>query len=217
MKRSLLLPFIPIALFTLLLTSCSIVPIPRIHRAKKVGPGYTEVGYASWYGPKFHGRRTSSGEIFNMYDMTCAHRTLPLGTILLVTNLENGRSVVVRVNDRGPFVKGRIIDLSYAAARALGMVEKGVVKVRIRVLGFSKNYRSRSYWVQAAAFLDRIKAIRLARRLRKHGAKVIAERTRGVMLYKVRFGPFRTRKEAEKKARELAENGIFSFVVSPRM
>ncbi len=175
------------------------------------------MGYASWYGPKFHGRRTSSGEIFNMYDMTCAHRTLPLGTILLVTNLENGRSVVVRVNDRGPFVKGRIIDLSYAAARALGMVDKGVVKVKIRVLGFSKGYRSKSYWVQAAAFLDRVRAIRLARRLRKHGAKIIAERTRGIMLYKVRFGPFRTRKEAEEKVRELAENGIFSFVVSPKM
>ena len=217
MKGSLNLPFAPIVLLTLLLTSCSIIPIPRIHRVKRVKPGYTEVGYASWYGPKFHGRRTSSGEAFNMYDMTCAHRTLPLGTILLVTNLENGRSVVVRVNDRGPFVKGRIIDLSYAAARALGMVDKGVVKVRIKVLGFSKGYRSKSYWVQAAAFLDRIKAIKLARRLRKHGAKIIAERTRGVMLYKVRFGPFKTKQEAERKARELAKNGIFSFIVSPRM
>ena len=84
-------------------------------------------GYASWYGPKFHGRRTASGTRFNMHDYTAAHRTLPLGTVLLVKNLENGRTVKVKVIDRGPYVRGRHLDLSYAAAKRLGMIGKGVI------------------------------------------------------------------------------------------
>jgi len=100
-----------------------------------IGRPYQE-GLASYYGEKFHGRKTASGEVFNMYEMTAAHRTLPFGTYVRVTNLENGRSVVVRINDRGPFAKGRIIDLSYAAAKRLGMVHSGVAKVRIEVIAY---------------------------------------------------------------------------------
>jgi len=96
--------------------------------------GYYQVGPASWYGREYHGRPTASGERFNMRAMTAAHQTLPLGTRVKVTNLENGRAVVVRINDRGPFLKGRIIDLSWGAARRLGMVEKGVVKVGLQLL-----------------------------------------------------------------------------------
>jgi rare lipoprotein A len=95
---------------------------------------YTEVGLASYYGSDFHGKPTASGETYDMWEYTCAHRELPFGTYLLVTNLENGRKVTVRVNDRGPFVEGRIIDLSYNSARALGMLEEGVVEVKIEVL-----------------------------------------------------------------------------------
>ncbi len=95
-------------------------------------------GLASWYGPGFHGRRTASGEVFDMYKKTAAHRTLPFGTRVRVTNLSNGKSVIVRINDRGPAVKGRIIDLSYGAARALGMITQGVVRVKIEVLEFPK-------------------------------------------------------------------------------
>ena len=91
-------------------------------------------GMASWYGGHFHGRTTASGERFNKEDFTAAHRTLPFGTLVRVTNTLNGRSVTVRINDRGPFAKGRIIDLSEAAARKLAMLEKGVVRVRIKVL-----------------------------------------------------------------------------------
>jgi rare lipoprotein A len=91
-------------------------------------------GLASWYGPKFHGRQTASGERYNMFDLTAAHRDLPFGSRLRVTNIENGRQVLVTVNDRGPFVKGRIIDLSYAAAKELGMTGDGVVRVRLEVL-----------------------------------------------------------------------------------
>jgi len=94
-------------------------------------------GIASWYGPKFHAKKTSNGEIYNMYAETAAHKTLPMNTIVKVDNLENGKSTVVRINDRGPFVAGRIIDLSNKAAHAIDMVKKGTAKVRITVLGFN--------------------------------------------------------------------------------
>jgi len=93
-----------------------------------------EVGPASWYGKFFHGKQTASGETYNMYEMTAAHPDLPLGTRVLVTDLKNGKSVVVRVNDRGPLVPGRIIDLSYGAAQALGFTAKGVQKVRLDIV-----------------------------------------------------------------------------------
>jgi len=96
--------------------------------------GETFEGLASYYGAELSGQPTASGETYDMYALTCAHKTLPFGTILEVTNLENGASVVVRVNDRGPFVEGRVLDLSYAAARRLKMLDSGVAKVRARVL-----------------------------------------------------------------------------------
>jgi peptidoglycan lytic transglycosylase len=96
--------------------------------------GGAQTGDASWYGAAHQGRRTASGEPYDMYGLTAAHLTLPLGTHVLVTNMKNGRSVEVRVNDRGPTVAGRVIDLSYAAARALGAVGDGVIPVRLRVL-----------------------------------------------------------------------------------
>ncbi len=99
--------------------------------------GYNETGTASWYGTKFHGRKTANGERYDMHAMSAAHKTLPMPTMVRVTNLQNGRSVVVRVNDRGPFVKNRIIDLSYAAARALGYDKKGTAPVRVEALGQS--------------------------------------------------------------------------------
>jgi rare lipoprotein A len=100
---------------------------------------YYEVGIASWYGPGFHGKPTASGEIYNMYELTAAHKTLPFGTIVKVIDLETKRSVVVRINDRGPFVEGRIIDLSYGAAVKLGMVEKGLAKVGLKILKMPKH------------------------------------------------------------------------------
>lgn len=93
--------------------------------------GFRQVGLASWYGPGFHGRTTASGERFDQNDLTAAHRKLPLGTEVKVTNLKNGRSIVVEINDRGPYIDGRVIDVSKAAARRLGIVEEGVAKVRI--------------------------------------------------------------------------------------
>jgi rare lipoprotein A (peptidoglycan hydrolase) len=102
---------------------------------KKVSVGYSQDGLASWYGPGFHGRRTASGETYDMHALTAAHSTLPMNTIVRVTNLKNKKDVVVRINDRGPFVGDRVLDLSLAAARTLGMVRPGTAPVRISVVG----------------------------------------------------------------------------------
>lgn len=96
-------------------------------------------GVASWYGKDFHGKKTANGEIYNMYDLTAAHRTLPFGTVVRVTNLENGKSVQVRINDRGPYIHGRLIDLSYAAAKKLDFVQYGTAQVRLQVITFGDN------------------------------------------------------------------------------
>ncbi|MGB7054094.1 MAG: septal ring lytic transglycosylase RlpA family protein [bacterium] len=98
------------------------------------GTGSAEYGMASYYGDDFHGRKTASGEVFDQWKLTCAHRDLPFGTRLKVTNLQNKKSVLVRVNDRGPWVSGRLIDLSYAAAKKIDMIKKGVVKVKIEIV-----------------------------------------------------------------------------------
>jgi rare lipoprotein A len=98
----------------------------------------TQVGVATWYGPRFHGRRTASGEVFNQYALVAAHRTLKMHSRVRVTNLENGRSVVVRVVDRGPHRRGKLIDLSRGAARKLGFLKKGTAKVRLEVLSYGK-------------------------------------------------------------------------------
>lgn len=104
------------------------------YRILPTSRGYREVGYASWYGKDFHGKRTSSGTPYNMYAYSAAHKTLPIPTYVKVTNLENGRSLVLRVDDRGPFVKNRIIDLSYTAAKELDLIQKGTAKVEVVAL-----------------------------------------------------------------------------------
>jgi rare lipoprotein A len=111
-------------------------------RGKRYQPTYVEVGQvmegiSSWYGPNFHGKYTSNGEIYNMHAQTAAHKTWPMDTIVKVNNLQNGKSTIVRINDRGPFVSGRIIDCSYAAGKAIGLDKLGIAKVSIEVLGFS--------------------------------------------------------------------------------
>lgn len=114
------------------LTPVALPPAPPTEPAEKPAV-FTQVGLASWYGRDFRGRQTASGERYDMYDLTAAHRTLPLDTIVKVTNLTNNRSVLVRINDRGPFAAGRVIDLSRSAAEMIGMMRAGVVPVRIEV------------------------------------------------------------------------------------
>lgn len=99
---------------------------------------YVMIGYASWYGYQFHMKPTASGEVFDMFQITAAHKTLPLGTILKVTKVETGKSIVVRVNDRGPYIPGRHLDLSYGAAHKLGMIEEGIAKVTMEIVRYGK-------------------------------------------------------------------------------
>jgi rare lipoprotein A len=179
-------------------------------------PGAVEVGTASWYGPGFHGNRTSSGEIYDQYDMTAAHQTLPLGTRVAVTNLLNGREVEVRVNDRGPFVKGRSIDLSYAAARSLGAIGPGTIPVRIEVLPTDGvQFVAVAYSVQVGAFADRDNAVRLQRTLAKRFDGVYVAPLEGASgrYYRVRVGRFGRRDEAVALARSVAPLGLPAVIV----
>lgn len=126
--------------------------------------GYTEEGNASWYGKPFHGRRASNGEIYDMNQLTAAHRTLPFETMVRVTNLNNGKSTTVRITDRGPFVENRIIDLSRAAAQEIDSIGPGVVPVRLEVLG-AVNIEEGYFTVQVGSFRERANAERLRDRL----------------------------------------------------
>ncbi len=130
-------------------------------------------GYASWYGGKFHGRQTASGEIFDTNALTAAHRTLPFGSIVRVTNTENGKEVIVRINDRGPFVDGRVIDLSRAAADVLGITAVGIAPVTLEVLHRQNHTELRT--IQVAAFSRRANADELVEELRAQGIPAIIE------------------------------------------
>lgn len=123
--------FLLAATLAALLSACATAPTPKMPDRIPT----SQTGEASWYGPTFHGKTTANGERYNMLLLTAAHRTLPFGTLVKVTNLSNGKSATVRINDRGPFLKGRILDLSYAAARALGANAPGVIRVRLQVIG----------------------------------------------------------------------------------
>lgn len=149
---------------------------------------YTEEGVASWYGEKFHGRKTASGVIYNMYAMTGAHKTLPLGTMVRVTNLTTSDAITILINDRGPFVRGRIIDLSYAAARRLGVVGPGTALVKVEALGHveekkiegkltkvlvqPKSYTEGKFTVQIGSFRERQNAVILVSKLKSRYDKV---------------------------------------------
>jgi rare lipoprotein A len=181
-----------------------------------------EVGDASWYGGEFHGRRTSNGEIYDMHDMSAAHPTLPFGTCLMVTNLNNQQTAIVRVNDRGPFVKGRIIDLSYASARVLGMIGPGTARVRLEVLpncgaampGSSSSAPPSSspaagFSVQVGAFAVQENAYGLKKRLEPRYDSVFIStlKTPERTYYRVRVGA-KDRDAAMKTALRLADEGF---------
>lgn len=166
----------------------------KTYRVMNSAAGYDAVGNASWYGRKFHGRLTSSGEPFDMYQLTAAHRTLPIPTYARVTNLDNGRTTVVRINDRGPFHDNRIIDLSYAAAVKLGFAAVGTARVRVEVLEPGENFV-----LQAGAFSDLDRADRLKAALNSlTGTPAFVVKVSGESLYRVRLGPVRGRTEAER-------------------
>jgi rare lipoprotein A len=181
--------------------------------------GYLERGVASWYGPTFHGGSTSSGEPYDMYGMTAAHKTLPLPTYARVTNLKNGKSVVVRINDRGPFVANRLIDLSYTAAAKLDMLREGTTLVEVRALvpgapdALTRASASPppTLYVQAGAFADGQNAQHLLERLQAAGlatAFVLSPSTGRMRLYRVRLGPVKSVAEFDQLAARLAALGV---------
>ena len=180
--------------------------------------GYRERGVASWYGKKFHGRDTSSGERYNMYAMTAAHKTLPLPTNVRVTNLETGKSIIVRVNDRGPFVKNRLIDLSYAAALELDVVQNGTAMVEVVALTGNSSVASTAnkatysprtseeMYLQVGAFGDVNNARQLADKLTRNGianVKVYASSSTSPKLYRVRVGPVHSVSEYDRLAQQV--------------
>jgi len=172
-------------------------------------------GVASWYGGEFHGRPTSSGEVYDMYQLTCAHNTFPLGTVVMVTNLENGRSLELKVNDRGPFAKERIIDVSYAAAQMLGMWEKGTAPVKVEVVSPGIEIVQR-FTLQVGSFADETNAQRLAEQLRKsfENVYVATMETLTQKYHRVRVGQFETRESALVVAEKLAQLGLKVLVTS---
>lgn len=154
-----------------------------IHADETATPGHLLEGLASWYGGKFQGRLTANGEVFDTNELTAAHRTLPFGTIVRVENLATQRSVVVRINDRGPFVDDRVIDLSRAAADAIGLTSAGVAPVRLVIVSYEVESDLRT--VQIASFAVRTNAIALATRLGEHGIEATIETSEENAVYRV--------------------------------
>jgi peptidoglycan lytic transglycosylase len=197
--------------------SLSYVVAGKRYHVLKSSLGYVERGIASWYGRKFHRRRTSSGELYDMYAMTAAHKRLPLPTYVRVTNLENGRSAVVRVNDRGPFHSNRIIDLSFAAAKKLDIVRNGTGLVEVQAINPMQPMPTQStslptvshdpdVYIQVGAFASRQNAETLRERLKLHslGEIEIQSSEEGTQtLYKVRIGPLATVDLADRTTQRL--------------
>ncbi len=190
----------------------------RTYHLLPTARGYRETGIASWYGSKFHGQLTSSREVYDMHAFTAAHKTLPIPTVVRVTNLENGRSVRVRVNDRGPFHDNRIIDLSWAAARKLGMTQKGTALVRVEAL-FPDDDRlpekpagTDHFWLQVGAFSLKHNARALQKRLADAGMRKTrlqkAKLSSGQSVYRLQLGPLRTVDEADRFTRRLLDMGL---------
>lgn len=183
--------------------------LPRIAR-------YLKKGIASWYGPGFHGRKTATGEIFNMYEMTAAHKTLPIPSYAEVTNLENNKTVVVRINDRGPYVGNRLLDLSYAAAKKLGIQHEGTGKVEIKAISSlqalpqiqeTAESQHKKVYLQVGSFGSQSKALKLQDKIAATNLPeptILASKHR----YKVQMGPIKSSENAENLSYQLAKIGI---------
>lgn len=190
--------------------------VASLERQPVVRPSrFVQIGIASWYGPGFHGKRTANGEIYDQHALTAAHRSLPLGTQVMVTNLESGRAIEVRINDRGPFAKGRIIDLSLVAAKSIGVYAPGTALVRVEVLSAPTPRLAVLYAVQVGSYTNADKASDLKQALTPHFSSVyISPLSSGrFRYYQVRLGPFTERAQAERQARSAARAGLQNVVV----
>ncbi len=206
---------IPVKKQRLLSILCSIILLTSCAGKSYFPSGNVQKGIASWYGSDFHGKLTSNGEIYNMHALTAAHKTLPFGAYVRVTNLHNGKSIVVRINDRGPFIKGRIIDLSYAAAKKLGMDITGVAPVKIKVLKkYSPKKSSQKFSIQVGSFNSTKNAKTLKRKLQKNYRNVYISKIKvsSKTFYRVRIKA-RSVKSAEKIAKKLMKQGYRANVL----
>ncbi len=210
-RRTAAVPALAVLAALLLATGC------RSARPPVGRPGEVQRGVASWYGPAFDGRLTACGEIYDMNGLTAAHPSLAFGTRVEVVNLDNGRRVVVRINDRGPYVDGRIVDLSYGAARQLGMVGPGTARVELRVLpgraapppvSLAADTR---YTVQVGAFRDAGRADELRSRLAARYPDAVVRSDGG--WHRVQVGDYDWRRKAESLRRELRRAGYPALVV----
>lgn len=187
--------------------------------------GYVEVGTASWYGPDFHGKRTANGETYDMHAMTCAHKVLPMNTYVRITNRNNGKVATLRVNDRGPFVGTRIVDLSYAGAKTLGVVGPGTAPVRLEAVGVAGSHKPAvavaiaegSYYVQVGAFSSRENATRLLTTLRKAGyggSRMQRALISGDTFWRVQAGTFKGMDRAHQAHASLKRKYPSSFLIA---
>ncbi|PHR26045.1 MAG: septal ring lytic transglycosylase RlpA family lipoprotein [Desulfotalea sp.] len=192
--------------------------------------GYNEQGIASWYGSDFHGKRTSNGEIYDMHAMTAAHKTLPMNTMLLVKNIANGKETIVRVNDRGPFIRGRIIDLSYKAAQKIDAIRHGTARVQIVAIAKRNNgingqpsalaYNDLSageFYVQIGSFSKKINAIKLQKRFTETGHTTVIQKYYGSasLLYRVQVYAGEYLGIAKRAERALIDHGyIGAFIIA---
>jgi rare lipoprotein A len=218
MKRFCLSRLLATTLIAFAFWGCSIAPPAGGYRVlgKNYLPiasanGFTEEGYASWYGDKFHGKKTSSGEVYDMYGRTCAHKTLPLGTTVKVTRLDNGRSITARVNDRGPFVEERIVDVTFTLARDLGMLGTGSTRVRLEAIDdegapLSGPKVDFVAW-QVGSFRDEKNAIALAEGLRGDfgRAEVFPVVLRGEKYHRVYVGRYTNTGDADEAYEKLRD------------
>ena len=198
------------------------------YTVRQTARGFKQTGHASWYGTKFHGHRTSSGEPYDMYAMTAAHKTLPIPTYVEVHNLDNHRKIIVRVNDRGPFVRGRIIDLSFVAAKKLGIDTKGTGRVEIRTIDPRKKKidvrptatkntsitkSSGQLYLQVGAFTDHNNATQLLSRLvaaTNENVLINRKSTGNQDVYRVRIGPLSSESEADLLSKRLSPLGVIT-------
>ena len=181
---------------------------------------YTATGYATWYGKKYHGNKTSIGEVYDMYKMTAAHKTLPLPCYVKVTNLKNYKTVIVRVNDRGPFVKDRVIDLSYAAANRLEIIEKGSELVKVELIDLDEKVKvskiNKQIYIQAGLFSDEKNANNLINKIKKLGTvkNENIKKIKNEDQFQVLIGPFKNNQKAKIKKDELSDNFFINgFIV----
>lgn len=202
-----------IALNFLFLTSCGVVKRTSSEKSGQI----IGSGIASWYGPNFHGKLTANGERYDMNAYTAAHKTLPFNTVLRVDNVENGKSVVVRINDRGPYIPNRIIDLSRRAAEELDMISSGTASVRLllvregdRPVDVQNISNNETFTIQLAAFENESEAIAKSKQI--EGSRVQKVTIRNNTIYRVYYGTYSNTKEAQTALKELSQKGLNGFV-----